>query len=80
MRAAGVHESLCHPHVLRHTFATLHRRHEKAQLPKLQILMGHASIDATAQYVHTTADELEADATTRHKRPSPLARDRQRRT
>lgn len=41
--------------------------------------MGHASITTTAAYLHTTADELEADATVRDRGPSPLARERQRR-
>ena len=56
MRAAGVEEELCHPHVLRHTFATLYMRRDGARLEHLQRLMGHASIDTTAQYLHTTAN------------------------
>jgi len=79
MRAAGVGEELCHPHVLRHTFATLYMQRDGARLEHLQRLMGHASIDTTAQYLHTTANELEADATARERGPSPLARDHQRR-
>ncbi len=63
MRTAGVADELCHPHVLRHTFATLYMQRDGARLEHLQRLMGHASIDTTAQYLYTTATELEADAT-----------------
>ncbi len=65
MRAAGVGEKLCHPHVLRHTFATLYMQRDGARLEQLQLFMGHASIDTTAQYLHTTTAELEADALSR---------------
>jgi len=62
LRAAGVGEELCHPHVLRHTFATLYMQRDGARLEQLQLLMGHASIDTTAQYLHTNLEALEADA------------------
>lgn len=65
MRAAGVHHRLCHPHVLRHTFATLYMQRPDARLQHLQLLMGHAAIDTTSEYLHTSARELEADAVTR---------------
>lgn len=67
LRAARVGEELCHPHVLRHTFATLYMQRPD-RLKRLQLLMGHASIDTTAQYLHTTTDELEADAAARDTR------------
>lgn len=73
MRAAGIPDSLCHPHVLRHTFATLYMQRDGARLEHLQQLMGHASIDTTAQYLHTTATELEADATARDQHANPRA-------
>lgn len=79
MRAAGVPEELCHPHVLRHTFATLYMQRPNARLEHLQQLMGHASIDTTSQYLHTTADELEADAVARDRGASVLDRDKRRR-
>lgn len=65
MRAADVPEEMCHPHVLRHTFATLYMRRDGARLEQLQHLMGHASITTTSQYVHTTADQFEADVRAR---------------
>jgi integrase len=52
----------CHPHVLRHTFATLYlqrRADDAGALSKLQELLGHASIETTRGYVHHTRDELE---------------------
>lgn len=72
LRAARVGEELCHPHVLRHTFATLYVQRPDARLERLQLLMRHASIDTTAQCLHTTTttttDELEADAAARETR------------
>ena len=62
MRDAGVPEEHCHPHVLRHTFATLYlrrRTHDSAALTKLQELLGHASLETTRGYLHHTRDELE---------------------
>jgi integrase len=62
MAAAGVPPEHCHPHVLRHTFATLYlqrRTHDPAALTKLQELLGHASLDTTRGYLHHTRDELE---------------------
>ncbi len=61
----SIGEELCHPHVLRHTFATLYMQRDGARLEQLQLLMGHASIDTTALYLHTTVAELETDARAR---------------
>ena len=62
MAGAGVAPQHCHPHVLRHTFATLYlqrRAHDPAALTKLQELLGHASLETTRGYLHHTRDELE---------------------
>jgi integrase/recombinase XerC len=62
MAGAGVAPEHCHPHVLRHTFATLYlqrRAHDPAALTKLQELLGHASLETTRGYLHHTRDELE---------------------
>ena len=62
MRGAGVPDEHCHPHVLRHTFATLYlrrRAHDSGALTKLQDLLGHASLETTRGYLHHTRDELE---------------------
>ena len=62
MRDVGVPDEHCHPHVLRHTFATLYlqrRVDDSGALSKLQELLGHASIETTRGYVHHTRDELE---------------------
>ena len=68
MRDAGAPDEHCHPHVLRHTFATLHlrrRAHDSGALTKLQDLLGHASPEPTRGYLHHTRDELERT----HARP-----------
>lgn len=45
-------------HVLRHTFATLLRRHG-AEMEVVSELLGHASVETTRQtYVHTTVEDL----------------------
>jgi len=62
MHDAGVPDEHCHPHVLRHTFATLYlrrRAHDSGALTKLQDLLGHASLETTRGYLHHTRDELE---------------------
>jgi integrase len=62
MAGAGAAAEYCHPHVLRHTFATLYlqrRAHDPAALTKLQELLGHASLETTRGYLHHTRDELE---------------------
>jgi len=62
MRDAGVPNEHCHPHILRHTFATLYlqrRTHDSGALTKLQELLGHASLETTRGYLHHTRDELE---------------------
>jgi integrase len=62
MAAGGVPAENCHPHVLRHTFATLYlqrRGRDAGALTKLQELLGHASLESTRGYLHHTRDELE---------------------
>lgn len=45
------------PHVLRHTFATSMLNHE-AGLEGVQKLLGHASLETTQVYTHTTFEQL----------------------
>ena len=71
MRDAGVPAEHCHPHVLRHTFATLYlqrRSDDSGALSKLQELLGHASIETTRGYVHHTRDELERSMRSEERR------------
>jgi site-specific recombinase XerD len=46
-----------HPHLLRHTFCTNLIR-QKVTLPVVQKLMGHADIEVTLLYVHSTIDDV----------------------
>ena len=72
MRAAGVPDELCHPHVLRHTFGSLWMAHG-GELSQLQTFMGHASPSTTAQYVHHTAQQQERASLAQERGPGVLA-------
>ena len=72
---AGVPEDQAHPHTLRHTFGRLYMAAPRAELSRLQRIMGHASPETTSRYVHHDVDELGAE----HRRidrlrSDPLAR------
>lgn len=59
--AAGVAEHQAHPHTLRHTFGRLYMATPRAELSRLQRIMGHASPETTSRYVHYDVDELGAE-------------------
>ena len=80
MLAAGVPPAQAHPHTLRHTFGRLYMAAPRAELSRLQRIMGHASPETTSRYVHHADHELAAE----HRRierlqHDPLARGRERR-
>lgn len=52
-----VPDELAHPHVLRHTFATVLMNHG-ARIENVRLLLGHASCDTTAIYQHTSITYL----------------------
>lgn len=49
---------LAHPHILRHTFATVLMNHG-ARIEYVRLLMGHASADTTAIYQHVSIGYLQ---------------------
>jgi len=62
-RKAGIAKPV-HPHTLRHCFAT-HMLETGADLRKVQVLLGHASIGSTTHYLHLSSAHL-------HGSPSPI--------
>lgn len=71
MLAAGVPHDHAHPHTLRHTFGRLYMAAPRAELSRLQRIMGHASPDTTSRYVHHADHELAAE----HRRIDRLRHD-----
>lgn len=56
-KKAGIHRAKAHPHILRHTFATmLHKK--KVSLRNIQQLLGHSSVAITEIYTHVNVDDL----------------------
>jgi integrase/recombinase XerD len=62
-RKAGISKRV-HPHTLRHCFAT-HMLESGADIRKVQVLLGHASIGSTTNYLHLSSTHL-------HGTPSPI--------
>ena len=71
MTAAGVPREAAHPQTLRHTFGRLYMAAPRAELSRLQRIMGHASPETTSRYVHQDDVELAAE----HLRIERLQRD-----
>lgn len=49
----------CHPHVLRHTFATALMNHG-ASIEAIKLLLGHESVETTAMYEHVSSAKLKS--------------------
>ena len=54
-----VPESLAHPHVLRHSFAT-HLMNKGCNIEYIRALLGHASVITTSIYTHTSIANLQS--------------------
>ncbi|MFC1979700.1 tyrosine-type recombinase/integrase [Chloroflexota bacterium] len=64
---AGMQDVKCHPHVFRHTFATMFSI--KGGSPEiLQLIMGHESFQTTQKYLHQQPQDLRKQ----HLRYSPV--------
>ena len=80
MLQAGVPLEQAHPHTLRHTFGRLYMAAPRAELSRLQRIMGHASPETTSRYVHHDDHELAAEHRRIERlRSDPLARHSERR-
>ncbi|MFC2000958.1 tyrosine-type recombinase/integrase [Chloroflexota bacterium] len=65
---AGMQDVKCHPHIFRHTFATMFS--VKGGSPEiLQLIMGHESFQTTQKYLHPQPQDLRKQ----HIKYSPLA-------
>ena len=65
---AGMQNVKCHPHIFRHTFATMFS--VKGGSPEiLQLIMGHESFQTTQKYLHPQPQDLRKQ----HIKYSPVA-------
>ena len=64
---AGLHGIKCHPHIFRHTFATVFLAKGGSDMVLKEIL-GHESIQTTQKYIHLNPEDLQKQ----HSKYSPV--------
>ena len=57
-KKAGLDGIKCHPHIFRHSFATLFLA-KGGQLSTLQAILGHESMQTTEKYIHLLPEDLQ---------------------
>jgi integrase len=71
---AGLPKEKCHPHALRHTFATSEVA-RGVPVHQLQADLGHADLATTAVYLHVMDAERQASANGRRQKAAPPVED-----
>ena len=57
-KKAGLHDVACHPHIFRHTFATMFLA-KGGNAVVLKDIMGHESVQTTQKYIHFQPEDLQ---------------------